>query len=63
MSIGWGEVLVVLFLVLLLFGGKRLPELARSMGHAVNEFKRGLNSNVNDSKFAAPDVKDKDENS
>ncbi|MCL2767866.1 MAG: twin-arginine translocase TatA/TatE family subunit [Synergistaceae bacterium] len=44
MGIGWGEILVVLFLVLLLFGGKRLPELARSMGQAVNEFKRGLNS-------------------
>jgi len=47
MSIGWGEVLVILFLVLILFGGKRLPELARSMGQAVNEFKRGLNSNSN----------------
>ena len=47
MSIGWGEILVVLFLVLLLFGGKRLPELARSMGQAVNEFKRGLNTNIN----------------
>lgn len=42
MSIGWSEVLVVLFLVLLLFGGKKLPELARSMGRAVQEFKGGL---------------------
>ena len=60
MSIGWGEVLVVLFLVLILFGGKRLPELARSMGQAVNEFKRGLNSNVSESKHIEPETKDKE---
>ena len=64
MSIGWGEILVVLFLILLLFGGKRLPELARSMGQAVNEFKRGLNSSPNDFKSVDSGVtKDKDENS
>ncbi|MCL2146294.1 MAG: twin-arginine translocase TatA/TatE family subunit [Synergistaceae bacterium] len=62
MSIGWGEVLVVLFLILLLFGGKRLPELARSMGHAVNEFKRGLNSSVKDN-VDSGSIKDKDEDS
>jgi len=61
MSIGWGEVLVILFLVLILFGGKRLPELARSMGQAVNEFKRGLNSNTNSD--INSDTKNKDENS
>ena len=73
MSIGWGEILVVLFLILLLFGGKRLPELARSMGQAVNEFKRGLNSDVNNTKHentyenefkqVGPDTKNKDDNS
>lgn len=42
LSIGWSEVLVVLFIVLLLFGGKKLPELARSMGRAVQEFKKGI---------------------
>jgi sec-independent protein translocase protein TatA len=62
MSIGWGEVLVVLFLVLLLFGGKRLPELARSMGHAVNEFKRGLNSSVSESKNIEFDAKNNEKN-
>lgn len=42
MSIGWSEVLVVLFVVLLLFGGKKLPELARGMGRAVQEFRKGF---------------------
>ena len=66
MSVSWGEVLVVLFLVLLLFGGKRLPELARSMGQAVNEFKRGLNTEAVDNKPVdanASGGKNKDETS
>jgi len=37
-GIGTTELVVVLFIVLLLFGGKKLPELARSMGSAVREY-------------------------
>ena len=37
---GW-EILVVLFVVLLLFGSSRLPQLARGMGKSINEFKKG----------------------
>lgn len=40
MALGTQELLIVLFLVLLLFGGKKLPELARSLGEALNEFKK-----------------------
>jgi len=36
--IGQAELIIVLFIVLLLFGGKKLPELARSMGSAVREY-------------------------
>lgn len=35
------EIIVILLVVLLLFGAKRLPELARSLGKSLNEFKRG----------------------
>lgn len=38
---GW-EILVVLFVVLLLFGSTRLPQLARGMGKSINEFKKGI---------------------
>lgn len=38
--IGSGELIVILCIILLLFGGKRLPELARSLGQGIREFKR-----------------------
>ena len=38
------ELLFILFIVLLLFGGRKLPELARSMGQAVGEFNRATNN-------------------
>ncbi|HVV38179.1 MAG TPA: twin-arginine translocase TatA/TatE family subunit [Acidimicrobiales bacterium] len=40
MNLGAPELLIVLAVVLLLFGGRKLPELARSLGHAKNEFER-----------------------
>lgn len=46
--IGTGELLVILFVALLLFGGKRLPELAKSLGSAVKEFKKALNTDPED---------------
>jgi len=41
MDVGPAELLVVLALVLLLFGSKKLPELARGLGRAAHEFRRG----------------------
>ena len=38
---GFPEILVIVFVVLLLFGSKRIPELFRSLGKSLNEFKRG----------------------
>ena len=35
------EVLLILFIILLLFGAKRLPELSRSLGKSLGEFKKG----------------------
>jgi sec-independent protein translocase protein TatA len=42
MDIGPAELLIVLAVVLLLFGSKKLPALARSLGEAAHELKNGL---------------------
>ena len=38
--IGTGELIVILCIVLILFGGKKLPEIARSLGKGIQEFKK-----------------------
>lgn len=41
-GIGWTEILVIVLIVLLLFGAKRIPELMRSLGKGVHELKKGM---------------------
>ena len=41
-NFGFGEILIILVIVLLLFGAKRIPEIAGSLGKGINEFKRNL---------------------
>lgn len=41
-SLGMQEILLILFILLLLFGAKRLPELGQSLGKGIREFKRGV---------------------
>ena len=40
MGIGPWEILVILFVIILIFGGKKLPELARGLGLGLKEFKK-----------------------
>ena len=40
--LGGPEIIVILVIVLLLFGAKRLPELARSLGQGVKEFRKSV---------------------
>ena len=45
---GVPEILLIIFVILLLFGSKKLPELARSLGKSLNEFKRGQTETKSD---------------
>ncbi|MEM9714672.1 MAG: twin-arginine translocase TatA/TatE family subunit [Actinomycetota bacterium] len=48
MNLGTPELLIVLVVILLLFGGSRLPKLARSLGQAQKEFKDGVTEGAKD---------------
>jgi sec-independent protein translocase protein TatA len=42
-GLGTQELVIILVIVLILFGANRLPDLARSLGSSVKEFKKGVN--------------------
>lgn len=46
--IGSLELILILFVVLVLFGGKRLPDLARNLGKGLREFKKASNGLLED---------------
>jgi sec-independent protein translocase protein TatA len=50
MSLGAPELIIILLIVLLLFGGAKLPKLARSLGEASREFKKGVDDKDKDEK-------------
>lgn len=41
-SLGWGEILIIALIVLLLFGGRKIPELMKGIGKGVKSFKDGV---------------------
>lgn len=47
-GLGYQELLLILVIVLILFGAQRLPDLARSLGSSVKEFKKGINEMTKD---------------
>lgn len=53
-----GELIVLLFIVLLIFGAKRLPEMGRSLGRGVREFKEGVQNVAGDVKSGMEDDRD-----
>lgn len=56
-NLGFAELLVILAVILLLFGARKLPDLARSLGRSLGEFKKGREEgNKPDSQKASPDA-------
>ena len=52
-GLGTQELLIILVIVLVLFGANRLPDLARSLGSSMKEFKKGMNDVTKDEPTAA----------
>lgn len=56
-GLGLPELIIILIILLLLFGAKKLPELAKSVGQSAGELQKGFKTGVDDSK--ASDKKSK----
>jgi len=59
-GLGMTELLLILGIVLLLFGAKRLPEIASGMGGAINSFKRSLREGKEEEQAALDSKEQKD---
>ena len=60
-SFGWPEILVIALIVLLLFGGKKIPELMRGLGKGVSQFKKGM-KDIEEEINAEPEKKEEIQN-
>ena len=58
-NLGAGEIIPIALIVLLLFGGKKIPELMKGIGKGVRSFKEGMNNIEKDIENPDPDPKDK----
>ena len=59
LMIGTWEILVIVLVVLLLFGGKKIPELMHGVGKGVKSFKDGMNGVDSSDKYGKSDASDK----
>jgi sec-independent protein translocase protein TatA len=49
-DLGAPELIIILAILMLLFGGKKLPELSRSLGESMKELRKGMSGDVNQNK-------------
>jgi len=59
-NIGTGEIILIVLVVLLLWGGKKIPELMKGLGKGVKSFKEGLNEIEKDVKDVDTTHRDKE---
>ncbi|ACB74944.1 twin-arginine translocase TatA/TatE family subunit [Opitutus terrae] len=57
-DVGGGELMLILFVVLMLFGGDKMPQLAKSIGKSLREFKKAANEVEREIKKAIDEVPD-----
>lgn len=61
MGLGWKELLIILVIVILIFGTKKLANMGKDLGGAVGSFKKGLKDGNEDAEKLNNDSKDKDQ--
>jgi sec-independent protein translocase protein TatA len=63
LDLGTPELVLILLIVLLLFGGKKLPELSRSLGTSMHELRKGLNEGTDEKSEKSEETKQESTNS
>tara|TARA_Y100000739_G_C20452631_1_gene392961 strand:+ start:22 stop:225 length:204 start_codon:yes stop_codon:yes gene_type:complete len=58
-TFGGTEILVILLIILLLFGGRKIPELMRGLGTGMKEFKKATKDDAKDDAGSSEDKDDK----
>jgi sec-independent protein translocase protein TatA len=58
-ALGTGEIILIALVVLLIFGGKKIPELMRGLGKGVSQFKKGVKEVDEEINSTLDDTKDK----
>jgi sec-independent protein translocase protein TatA len=58
-NLGAGEIVLIVLVILLLFGAKKIPELARGIGKGMSEFKKGIKDVENEIKSTDTDTETK----
>ena len=61
LNLGTGEIILIVAIILLLFGGRKIPELMRGLGKGVKSFKQGMNEVEDELKKPIEDLDDKKE--
>ena len=61
LNLGTGEIIAIVVVILLLFGGKKIPELMKGIGKGVKSFKQGMNEVEEEIKKPLEDLDKKEE--
>ena len=59
LNLGTGEIIAIVLVILLLFGGRKIPELMRGLGKGVKSFKQGMNEVEDELKKPFDDLDEK----
>ena len=59
-DLSFGKILLILLVIVILFGAKKIPDLAQGLGKGIREFKKAINDDGNDNSKSEPSDKKED---